>query len=137
MERRTKSSLGRKTEAGNQPETKIYEYFNTKKIKKDQITFVWAKKLKLSDNNFELFIYPHEEKENSFFRKLTSKSFEHLGYIKDYNFYWVLGNGKVKQSSDWVHYFFNTLSFRINTYFETVKCEGHRNLKIPAFQQLK
>ena len=23
----------------NQPETKIYEYFNTKKMKKDQITF--------------------------------------------------------------------------------------------------
>ena len=66
-----------------------------------------------------------------------SKSFEHLGYIKDYNFCWVLGNRKVKQSSDWVHYFFNTLSFGINTYFETVKCEGHRNLTMPAFQQLK
>ena len=41
------------------------------------------KKLKLSSNNFELSIYLHEEKENSFFRKLTSKIFEHFGYIKD------------------------------------------------------
>ena len=41
------------------------------------------KKLKLSSNNFELSIYLHEEKENRFFRKLTSKIFEHFGYIKD------------------------------------------------------
>ena len=45
------------------------------------------KKLKLSSNNFELSIYLHEEKENSFFRKLTSKNFEHFGYIKDYFFF--------------------------------------------------
>ena len=63
----------------NQPETKIYEYFSTKKLKKDQITFedyqglFLSKKIKLSSNNFELSIYLYKEKENSFFKTLTAK----------------------------------------------------------------
>ena len=53
----------------NQPERKIYEYFSTKKLKKDQIAFedyqglFLSKKLKLSSNNFEPSIYQHKEKE--------------------------------------------------------------------------
>ena len=86
----------------NQPETKIYGYFNTKKMKKDQITF----------EDYEgLFL-------NNFFRKLTSKTFEHVGLVKDCNFFWVLNNGKFKQSSDWIHYFFNTLSFTTDKYLD-------------------
>ena len=78
----------------------------------------WTKKLKLSRDSFEPSIYPHEEKENNFFRKLTSKTFEHVGLVKDCNFFWVLNNGKFKQSSDWIHYFFNTLSFTTDKYLD-------------------
>ena len=42
----------------------------------------------------------------------------------DYNLFWVLSNGKVKQSGDRIHYFFNTLSFTTNTYPETLGAEG-------------
>ena len=91
------------------------------------------KKLKLSSNNFELSIYLHEEKKNSFFRKLTLKTFEHLGYIKNYNFGGVLNNGKVKQSSDRIHYFFNMLSFTINTYLETLSVEDIESLRYLHF----
>ena len=62
-----------------------------------------------------------------------SKIFEHLGYIKDYNFWGVLNNGKVKQSSDWIHYFFNTESFRINTYLETLSAEDIESFRYLHF----
>ena len=80
--------LGKENRLVNQPQTKVYKYLRTKKMKKYQMFDDYEglflnKKLKLSSNNFELSIYLHEEKENSFFRKLTSKNFEHFGYIKD------------------------------------------------------
>ena len=62
----------------NQPETKICKYFNTKKMKKNQLTFedyeelFLNKKLKFAIANFDLSIYPNRDKEDCFFRKLTT-----------------------------------------------------------------
>ena len=103
LDSKTKVPWEQKLRLVNQQETKTYECFNTKKMEKGRITFEdWkglflSKILKLSSNNFELSIYPHEGKKNSFFKKLTSKNFELVGYIKDYNFWRVLKNKKVKQ----------------------------------------
>ena len=44
--------------------------------------------------------------------------------IKDYNFFWVLNNRKVKWSSDWISYFFKMLSFRTDTYLENICAEN-------------
>ena len=77
----------------NQPGRETYEYFSIKKLKKDQITFedykgiFLSKKLKLSSNNFELSIYLHKKKENSFLRHyLPKRQFEYIAQVKNYNF---------------------------------------------------
>ena len=89
-----KESFEEKLKLLNQPETKIYKYFNTKKMKKYQITFedyealLLNEKLKFASANFDLSIYPNKDKEDGFFKKLTTKKiFEYISVVKDYNFF--------------------------------------------------
>ena len=48
---------------------------------------------------------------------------------KRLQFFCVLNSGSVKQSSDCIHYFFKTLSFRTNTYLETLSAEDIESLR--------
>ena len=79
MEGTPKVPFEEKLKLLNQPETKTYKYFNTKKIKKDQVMFedydrlFLNEKLKFASTNFDLSIYPNKNKKDHFFRKLTTK----------------------------------------------------------------
>ena len=42
-------------------------------------------------------------------------------------------NEKVKQSDNWIHYFFNTSSFKINTYLETLSAEDIESFRYLHF----
>ena len=48
---------------------------------------------------------------------------------KRLQFFCVLNSGSVKQSSDCMHYFFKALSFRTNTYLETLSAEDIESLR--------
>lgn len=45
----------------------------------------------------------------------------------------VLHNGKVKPSSNWIHYFFNKLSFRTDTYLEALGAEDIESFRYLYF----